>query len=201
MRKVPCFLGLVAMTAACSPDPATNPDRNTAAAAAPAPAGTPAPLPTPPVPVGRVSEYSSLSNCRVITSKPEEAGYSSSDCPGLAGYTLRLVNADARQNLFVQTPSGSEHSLRLSEAAGSGFSRIGERVEWRGTMEGPDFRPDAMLLRYYVVEREGAGETAYLLPVKLAGGTPCVADRFAPGPDQSREARRAADSPMTCFKR
>jgi len=151
--------------------------------------------------MGRVSQYTLLDDCRVLVSKPEEAGYSSSECPGLGGFALRLINADARQNLFVKTPSGDEHSLRLSEAAGSGFSRIGERIEWRGTMEGRTFKPDAIVLRYYVVEGEGAEETAYLLPVKLTSGPPCVADRFAPGQDQSKQARRAADSPMSCLKR
>lgn len=199
MRNSLGAIGLLAILSACSPEPGTDSDDG--AKVSPRPAEAPARAAVAAGQPGRVSQYSSLGDCRVITAKPEEAGYSNARCPGIAGFALRLVESDARQNLFVKTPSGDEHSLKLSEAAGSGFSRIGERIEWRGTREGQTFRPDAMVLRYYVVEKEGAGETAYLLPVKLADGPPCVADRIAPGPNQNEQARSVADGAMTCFKR
>jgi hypothetical protein len=149
---------------------------------------------------GRTSQYTSLDDCRLLEAKPEEAGYSSSACPGVGGYSLRLIDADARQNLFVTPPGGSETSLALSEAAGSGFSRLGQRIEWRGTQAAGRFIPSAMIVRYFVVEAEGGAEVSYLLAINLGEGGPCVAAVVAPGPDQNEQAQAAVDGAMRCLR-
>jgi hypothetical protein len=180
--------------------------------ASPLPAGTPGPVataatPTPtPVPTatstetatGRASKYTSLGACRTTRTAPDEAGFATSDCPGIGGYRLRLIDSDARQNLMLVGRDGKEHSLRLSEAGGGGFSRIGERIEWRGAQADGPFRPDALVLRYAVVENPAnpTRETAYLLPVSLTKS--CVAARIPPGPDQNTRARAIADAQMQC---
>jgi len=185
--------------AACSPEQAANGPNGQTAAEDGTTAGQLVAAPANARP-GRVSEYSSLGGCRLITSKPEEAGYTNSACPGAGGFTLRLIDSDGRQNLFVKTPSGKERSLKLSEAAGSGFSRIGDRVEWRGTMDDEaTFRPDAMILRYFVIEQEGERESSYLLPVALIGDGPCITGKISPGADQSERARTTVDEKMACL--
>ena len=199
MRAPLHIVSLYCVIAACSPERAANGPNGQTAAEDGTTAGQLVAAPAIARP-GRVSEYSSLGGCRLVTSKPEEAGYTNSACPGAGGFTLRLINSAGRQNLFVKTPSGKERSLKLSEAAGSGFSRIGDRVEWRGTMDDEaTFRPDAMVLRYFVVEQEGQGETAYLLPVTLTGAGPCVAGKISPGADQSERARAKVDGNMACL--
>lgn len=204
MRTPLHVVSLVAVIAACSPKQAADgPNRQTTAEdgnASEVPPGRGVDAAPAITRLARVSEYSSLGGCRLITSKPEEAGYRNSACPGVGGFSLRLIDSDGRQNLFVKTPSGKERSLRLSQAAGSGFSRIGDRIEWRGTMDDEaTIRPDAMVLRYFVVEQEGEGETAYLLPVMLTGGGPCVAGKISPGVDQSERARAKVDGNMACL--
>src|SRR3546814_14517751 len=77
----------------------------------------------------RVSRYTSLSDCKLIRERPEEAGFAESRCPGVGGYALRLIDADARQNLLVERPGGDNASLRLSELGGGGFSALGKTVE------------------------------------------------------------------------
>jgi len=146
----------------------------------------------------RVSRYTTLNTCRLIEAKPEEAAYRKLVCEGLGGFALRVIDADDRQNLFVVAPDDRSTSLRLSEIGGGGFSRLGDTIEWRGRAEEGSFRPDAMVLRYFVVEAEGASETSVLLPVSLATGSPCVTARVAPGPGQSDRARALVDAPMRC---
>ena len=146
----------------------------------------------------RVSKYTTLKTCRVVEANPEEAAYRKLSCDGLGGFALRVIDADDRQNLFVVAPDGTSTSLRLSEIGGGGFSRLGDTIEWRGRMQEGRFRPDAMVLRYFVVEAEGEGETSVLLPVSLASGSPCVTARVAPGPGQSDRARALVDAPMRC---
>lgn len=150
---------------------------------------------------GRASRYTSLKDCRVTESEPDEAGYSRSECPGLGGYGLVVIDADARQNLLIQVPGGGEAvSLRLPERTGGGFSRLGDQAEWRGaTGDGP-FRPDALIVRYGVMENgDAAPETSYLLTISLGQGGPCLAGKTAPGPDQNAAARAVADGPLRCL--
>lgn len=198
------WLALSMLLVACAPEPDAAPPPEPGADAQRGPdarAVSPKPgaerAPARPV---RVSHYSSLGDCRVVDSRPDEGAYSSSLCPGAGGYSLRLIDADARQNLFVRSPDGAETSLALSEAAGGGFSHIGERVEWRGASGEGSFAPDALVVRYFVVEAEAEEEVAYLLPVTLRQGGPCVTARIEPGPEQSARARETVDGEMHCLQ-
>lgn len=158
--------------------------------------------PAPPRP-DRLSRYSRLDNCTVIKQSPPGNGdYKVMACPGLAGYRLQLAEGDLRHNLYVLPPGGGEQSLELSAKAGrGGFSRLGEDVEWRGEMQDGDFRPDALILRYFVVDGpDPEKETAYLLTVSLAGDRPCLTGKLTPGRDQNEQARRTADTRRECIE-
>jgi hypothetical protein len=146
---------------------------------------------------GRQSQYTPLTGCNVTKSNPEEAGYRVSECPGVSGYGVQLIESDSRANLMIQPPQGQPQSLRLSEQGGGGFSELGGQVEWRGNASAA---PDALVVRYKVIETADAPErwTSYLFVVSLKG-KPCIAAKIAPGPQQNADARRAADGPMTCL--
>lgn len=212
------FLPLLALTClcACGGDPAPEEAAPNAAVAEETPAPTPAPpAPATPVPssdtptpspaataasaAGRVSRYTSLSDCRVVRSAPDEAGFSESSCPGLGDYRLKLVEADGRQNLLLLS-DGREHNLRLSSVTSGGFSELGKRIEWRGREQDGSFRPDALILRYDVVENfdQPTRPTSYLLPVSLER-TPCLSAKIRPGPGQNDRARAAADGDGKCL--
>ncbi|MBB3912287.1 hypothetical protein [Sphingomonas desiccabilis] len=216
MRKL---IPLVAVTclAACGSDPQETAPNATAADATapvetPAPAATATPLPDPSATPaaessatastaadGRVSRYTSLTDCRVVRSAPDEAGFSESTCPGMGSYRLKLVEADGRQSLKLVS-GGKEHGLEMSSIAGGGFTEIGKRIEWRGRGTDGAFQPDAMILRYDVVENfdQPGRPTSYLLPVSLER-TPCLTAKIRPGAGQNDRARAAADGPAKCL--
>lgn len=155
----------------------------------------------------RSQQYTRLDKCRTVEVNEEEGGWAVQLCPGLAGYRLRVTEGDLRQNVVVLLPAGdggkgAERSLALAEATGSGgFSSLGPVAEWRGRGAGRAFRPDALILRYNVVEDAEHPErpTSYLLTVSLAGRRPCVTAKIAPGPGQNARARALADRPLPCL--
>lgn len=151
----------------------------------------------------RTYQYTRTDKCRTLEVDAEEGGWSVQLCPGLAGYRLRVTEGDLRQNVVVLLPGRGERSLALAEATGSGgFSSVGPVVEWRGTGQGRGFRPDALILRYVVVEDAEHPErpTSYLLAVSLANRRPCITAKIPPGPGQNERARAAADRPGRCLR-
>jgi hypothetical protein len=146
----------------------------------------------------RAYRYTSLAECEVVRDEREEMPFVETLCPGPAGWTLRVTDSDARQNVIVVAPGGREASLELSRIGGGGFSSLGEAAEWRGPA-GPDFAPDSLIVRYRVAEKAPPEpETAYLLAIDLTP-RPCVVARVAPGPAQNEVARARADDPGTCL--
>lgn len=176
---------LISGLAACAPEV-----RDTQSAASSAAASSAAPQ-------GRLSQYTSLTNCRVIKSKPDEAGYRVSDCPSFGSFGIQLVESDGRENLLIQPPEGQPQSLRLPEYGNGGFSDLGENAEWRGD---PGAAPQALIVRYKVVQKAEAPQswTSYLFVISLTG-KPCVAAKVPPGAQQNDKARQIADGPMTCL--
>jgi len=182
-----------AFVVACSDSPDADPQ----AEPSPSEAAT---SPAAVADAGRAFRYTSLDDCPLLRSAPEEAGFYEYECPGEGGFKLKLVEADLRQNIMVVPPGGGEErSLDLAALSGGGFSELEDLVEWRGTMESGAFKPDALILRQEVAEgSEGQEDTSYLIAVKLAG-TPCAVARIAPGPGQNEQARAAADGAGSCL--
>lgn len=148
---------------------------------------------------GRTHRFTSLENCRIEREEHEEMPFVETRCEGLGGYDLKVTESDARNNLIVVAPGGAETSLELSRIGGGGFSGVGKTAEWRGTVEGERFEPDAFVVRFEVAEEPyPAPETSYLLAVRLAP-TPCVVGKIAPGPRQNERARVLADGRASCL--
>ncbi|MCC2977249.1 hypothetical protein LK533_11265 [Sphingomonas sp. PL-96] len=201
IRAIPLLLP--AALAACGDAPEDAPPNTVApATASPSPpivSQLPSPTPSATAaPPARVSRYTSLQSCQTIELVPEE-GYSRVACPGLADYRLEVVDGDAREEMMLLR-NGKQHRLGLVAASSGGFSKLGDRIEWRGREENGAFRPDAIVLRYAVVEdpNEPTRPTSYLVPVSLLP-TPCISDRIPPGPGQNERARAIADGPRRCL--
>ena len=159
-----------------------------------------APLPSPKPEILEKMEAASrftsvkAQDCRTLEYTAEEAGFWRRACPGEGGYKVETTEGDLRQNMIVIAPDGKRTSLDLIRLIGSGFSEIGETLEWRGGAATP-FRPRTLTLRYKVFEDPGqpSRATSYLAVAKL-DGTPCIVAKIRPGAAQSAEARRVADA-------
>ena len=163
------------------------------------PPGSTLPPGTPPPPVGAFADsvaissvYTSLAeaDCRVIE-VDEEAGGSTSRCPGVAGHALKVMEGDLRMSIDVVTPDGKEHPLNYWSVITGNFSYLGPRAEWR--MRGD--RPVALIVRVNASEdpENADRSTSYLAVAKLTPREICVTDRIAPSADANVAARAAAD--------
>lgn len=167
------------------------------------PSGSTLPPGTPPPPVGGFAQadtgaihsvYTSLADddCPVLEAD-EESASSVSRCPGTAGYTLRVLDGDARVSIDVVTPDGREHPLNYWSVITQGFSGLGPRAEWR--IRGG--RPIALIVRVNANEADDDGtmrRVSYLAVAKITAGEICVTDRILPAADANEAARRAADA-------
>jgi hypothetical protein len=128
-------------------------------------------------------------SCRTISSNPNEAGSYEGECLGIGGYKLRLLEGDLRQSINVLTPAKKKFELNFWQYY-SGFSAIGEKVEWR-TKKGV---PVALIARYNVANGDDSTKnTSYLLISKIGKKESCVTDVVLPSKTQNEEARKLAD--------
>ncbi|MEP7075938.1 MAG: hypothetical protein ABI878_09015 [Acidobacteriota bacterium] len=128
--------------------------------------------------------------CRTIESDPDEAGSYIGECRGVGGYRVQLIEGDIRQTLNIITPSRKKFELNFW-ALYTGFSAIGEKIEWR-TKGGV---PVALVARYNVANADDSTKsTSYLMISKIAHRSSCVTDVVTPGPKQNEKARILADA-------
>ncbi len=131
--------------------------------------------------------------CRTISSDPNGAGSYEGECPGVGGYKVRLLEGDIRQTLNIITPAKKKFELNFWSYY-SGFSAIGEKIEWR-TKKGV---PVALIARFNVANAEDSTKsTSYLMVSKISKTESCVVDVIMPGAKQNEEARISADAAAT----
>ena len=143
------------------------------------------------------SSYTNLAgrSCRTIKEDSSGAGYWLGQCPGVAGYKLLLEEGDLRQNLTVVTPRGKKQSLDLWSVVASGFSRVGDKAEWRLKKQRGGAAPIALIVRFIVsIDPEDSTRTkSYLAVSKITSTEICVTHKIEPGPSANEAARKAAD--------
>jgi hypothetical protein len=128
--------------------------------------------------------------CRVIHQTSSGAGSYEGECPGIAGYKIRLLEGDIRQTLNIITPAKKKFELDFWGFYG-GFSSIGEKIEWRAK----GGVPVALIARFIVANAEDPTKnTSYLMVSKLGKTESCVTDVVLPGPKQNEIAREMADA-------
>lgn len=183
-------VALLALVAACSQEQPPSSDE----------AGASTPPAVDEAQVQPRSRYTSLTQCDLVRSAPEEAGFFESECAGEGGYRLRRVQSDLRDNIVVLRPGGGEVSLGLPALASGAFSSVGDTAEWRGDAKMPGFVPRALIVRQSVMEDPdpAVAEVSYLIVAKL-GEAPCVVARVAPAPRQNERAREIADAGAQCL--
>ena len=153
------------------------------------------------------SVYTSLDvkQCRTIKTETTGAGDYEGRCPGVAGYSLTLLEGDLRQNIIVNTPKGKKHSLELWDVVSGAFSSVGPKAEWRMAKQNGKLSPVALIIRYNASENPDNPDkrTSYLAVAKITPNEICITDKISPSANANSEARRAADSAATkpCLKK
>lgn len=145
------------------------------------------------------SLYSDLTGakCKSVASSGESGGeWSTTRCPGAAGFQLVVHDDDSRQSVTVVRPDGTEHPLELWQTVSGAFSTVGQRAEWRVRRGGGKDEPLALIVRFnYQASPDTPDKNVSSLVVaKIIPGTICVTDVIRPGADANERARRAADS-------
>ena len=144
------------------------------------------------------SLYTSLEakQCRTIKTETTGAGDYEGRCPGVAGYSLTLLEGDLRQNIIVNAPNGTKHSLELWDVISGGFSSVGPKAEWRMASQNGKLALVALIIRYNASENPDKPDqrTSYLAVAKITPTEICITDKISPGAKANDEARRAADS-------
>lgn len=113
-------------------------------------------------------------------------------CGGAGGYAVKLMEGDLRQTINVIAPNKAETELNLWSTVSSGFSAVGEKIEWRMKAK----LPVALIVRFNASENpdDSSKTTSYLVVVKLTPTSACITDVVKPSGTQNSEARNLADA-------
>ena len=153
------------------------------------------------------SVYTSLEakQCKSIKGPDPQTNDYEGRCKGVAGYTLIVTEGDLRQNVTVETPKKTKHSLDLWDVISGGFSSVGAKAEWRMAQQDGKPTPVALIIRYNANEDPESPnkQSSYLAVTKITATEICVTHKINPGPKANEEARVAADAADTkpCLKK
>jgi len=143
------------------------------------------------------SVYTDLSPAKCKTIKvTKDPGSSVQKCTGVAGFSLLVLDDDARQSVTVVTPEGQEHALDYWHVVTGHFSFLGEKAEWRMVKRGGKLVPIALIVRVYANENPEAPNqrTSYLAVAKITPEKICVTAKIKATTTANAAARRAADA-------
>jgi hypothetical protein len=159
-------------------------------AAAPAAAETPATAGTLRSVVTSIAE----GRCTTVRVDPETSG-STQECPGTAGYEVLVLDDDARMSITLRSADGAEHPLNLWGTITSGFSSLGDSLEWRVRGAGEGAAPTALVVEVRANESSEDPErvTIYRAVAKVSPGGSCVTDKLDAAATRD-EVLRAADA-------
>lgn len=112
------------------------------------------------------SIYTPISNKQCETKKTSPvSGYL--NCPGAEGYSLQVLDDDARMSVNVLAPDQKSFEL-FFWGYFRNFSYVGEQAEWRMK----ENNPVALIIRYNVSDRgDGTKISSYLMVAKITKPT------------------------------
>ena len=135
------------------------------------------------------SVYTPISNakCKTTTTSPV-SGFL--NCPGAGGYSLEILDDDARMSVNVVAPDQQIYELDFWGFFRR-FSSVGERAEWRLKKE----KPIGLIIRYEVSKPGDDGKTtSYLMVSKITPTKSCLVGIVNPGKNQNLTAQKLADT-------
>ncbi|GAB2876154.1 hypothetical protein GCM10027277_51940 [Pseudoduganella ginsengisoli] len=131
-------------------------------------------------------------------------GARTSDCPGVHGFRLQVLEDDERSSVSVVTPDGRVLPLNYWDVVTRGFSTLGTRAEWRIAKAGGKAVPVALIVRVNAVDQsdpEHPKRVPLLAVARIARDAACVVRTVdARAPDANEQARQvAADRHIACL--
>lgn len=142
------------------------------------------------------SVYTSLEtkSCKTLESSAEEAGWYLGECPGIAGYKLRLSEGDIRQSIAVVAPNKKQYELGFGSVSAS-FSYVGAKAEWRVSGTGKTLKPTALIVRFNASKGDDSSKNdSYLVISKITKNKICITDVVNPSANQNLQAQKLADT-------
>ena len=117
-------------------------------------------------------------------------------CPGLAGYTLLVEEADSRASVTVVTPSKKEFPLRFRETVTKAFNTLGTKAEWRVRSTQKKIIPLGMTVRVDAALDVGTvtKTISFLVVTKLTNESVCVIAKIPLRRGSKSLARQKADT-------
>lgn len=136
-----------------------------------------------------VSAYTDVDveQCEMLSSDEIGATWA---CEGLNGYPIVISEGDLR--MTVSYGDNAMDEVAMNQGFGP-FNRLGAKMEWLSPADDPD-NPVATILRWYLQQGEGPGESQILVVTQLEPGAVCQVawiDATA-NPDANELAREAA---------
>jgi|ETNmetMinimDraft_26_1059896.scaffolds.fasta_scaffold62564_2 hypothetical protein len=153
--------------------------------------------PAPPVLTGPAKhEYTSVAlhgDCRRLDTPPEgEPDIAGEyDCPGFAGYQVRIGTADLRSSLSLVKDGQSIHFGSDPEYREPGqFAYVTDKViEWRYREADGEAHAHALIFRVFGQDPETFEDVSHLIVARLAGTRACVLGTTS----SNKDARKLAD--------
>lgn len=145
-----------------------------------------------------ISVYSSISSKACITHINDDAtGANTRDCPGIQGFRLHIFEDDERSSVSVITPGKRVSPLNYWNVVTSGFSTLGDQVEWRVAKTGVQAKPIAIIVRVNTLDQsdpEHPKRVPLLAVAKISHSATCITRVVnALAPNANHEARRFAE--------
>jgi hypothetical protein len=141
------------------------------------------------------SVYTTLRGDKCKTLK-EEGSYTLLECPGVAGYKLRVDAVDLTEGLTVVKADGSEHEINVGQVGG-GYPSVGPTAEWRVRTEKGKLVPIALIVRVNVDTSADSGRgrkgVGYLTVSKITPEKICMTQSIRADRNANVKARRLAD--------
>ncbi len=141
------------------------------------------------------TEYTSTTGrtC-VITSSNQETGDTVTRCPGVAGFSLLILNSDDRASISIVTDDKVTLPLDFWDVVTPTFSTLGPKVEWQVESMHGKKRPVAIIVRVHTVDQtdvEAPRPLSFLVVAAIRNDTACVIGKIPALRPVANESARA----------
>ncbi|WDR01711.1 hypothetical protein PSQ19_13270 [Devosia algicola] len=108
-----------------------------------------------------------LDDCTIMSADDFGARWA---CPGYRGYPLYIAEGDLRFMVSYGFDAPNEFAATQTPPP---FNYLGDKLEWRLSNKGGEFKPVATIVRYFVDDQDSDTDKQVLAVTQLAPGNTC----------------------------